>query len=141
MSLFSSILKRKKNPKQEGLGKDFVLPPTVPLPPRSTATIIAKGVKVEGDFASDGDVQIEGEVKGSISTKGRLIVGPEAMIYAGIKAGDASIAGVVQGNIVIDRRADLKSTAKITGDVTAESFSVEVGAVLVGKVLIGQSKS
>jgi cytoskeletal protein CcmA (bactofilin family) len=113
--------------------------PVSSTPPRPTATVIAKGVKVEGDFASDGDVQIEGEVKGSLATKGRLTVGPDAVIRAEVKAGDASIAGLIEGNITIERRIDLKSTAKIKGDLVAEALSVESGAKLEGKTSVGQS--
>ncbi len=105
---------------------------------RPTATIIAKGVKVEGDFASDGDVQIEGEVKGSLATKGRLTVGPEAIIHAEVKAGDAVIAGNIQGNVIVERRVDLKSTAKLAGDLTSEALTVEAGAKVNGKVSVGQ---
>lgn len=108
---------------------------------RPTATIIAKGVKVEGDFASDGDVQIEGEVKGSLATKGRLTVGVEAIIRAEVKAGDAVIAGTVEGNVIVERRIDLKSTAKLLGDLTAEALTVESGAKVNGKVTVGQVKS
>lgn len=116
-------------------------PESTPSPSRPTATVIAKGVKVEGDFASDGDVQIEGEVKGSLATKGRLTVGVEAIIHAEVKAGDAVIAGTVQGNVIVERRVDLKGTAKLSGDLTAEALTVEAGAKVNGKVTVGQAKS
>jgi cytoskeletal protein CcmA (bactofilin family) len=116
-------------------------PEPVATPARPTATVIAKGVKVEGDFASDGDVQIEGEVKGSLATKGRLTVGSEAIIHAEVKAGDAVIAGTVQGNVTVERRVDLKSTAKLAGDLTSEALTVEAGAKVNGKVTVGQAKS
>lgn len=112
-----------------------------PSPARPTATVIAKGVKVEGDFASDGDVQIEGEVKGSLATKGRLTVGAEAVIHAEVKAGDAVIAGTVNGNVTVERRIDLKATAKITGDIVSESLAVDAGAKIGGKVTVGQGKN
>ncbi len=110
-------------------------------PARPSATLIAKGVKVEGDFNSDGDVQIEGEVKGSLSTKGRLTVGNDASIHAEVKAGDAVISGAIEGNVIIERRAELKSTAKITGDITAEALIVEAGARINGKVTVGGGKA
>lgn len=105
------------------------------------STIIAKGVKVEGDFASDGDVQIEGEVKGKLTTKGRLVVGPEAVIVANIDAGDAVIAGKVEGNVTVERKIELKSTAKIIGDITGELIAAEAGAKLTGKISIGQREN
>lgn len=116
-------------------------PEPIPSSSRPTATVIAKGVKVEGDFASDGDVQIEGEVKGSLATKGRLTVGPEAVIHAEVKAGDAVIAGTIQGNVIVERRVDLKSTAKIAGDLTSEALAVEAGAKVNGKVAVGKTEN
>ena len=49
-------------------------------------TIIARGVKVEGDFMSQGDVVIEGEVHGKVATTGTLTL-PLAIGFAGIGIG------------------------------------------------------
>ncbi len=40
----------------------------------SGETIIAQGVRLEGDFVSQGDVIIEGEINGNLSTSGDLRV-------------------------------------------------------------------
>jgi cytoskeletal protein CcmA (bactofilin family) len=97
-------------------------------------TVIARGVKLEGDFSSQGDVVIEGEVVGTLSAAGLLRVGAEAVIKADIKAGEAIIAGSVEGDLTVERRLDLMTTARIKGDITTETISVEAGAVLEGKV-------
>lgn len=103
------------------------------------ATVIARGVKVEGDFTSQGDVQIEGEVQGHVSTSGLLTVGSEAKLKADVSANDAVIAGTIEGNVIVKKRLELKSTAKIMGDITCELIVVEEGASLQGKVGIGAS--
>jgi len=105
------------------------------------STVIAKGVKVQGEFVGEGDIQIEGEVKGSLTTKGRLVIGPEAIIVADIKAGDAVIAGRVEGNVTVERKVELKGTANIKGDVVGDLFSAESGAKIVGKITIGQKET
>ena len=104
-------------------------------------TLIARGVKVDGNFSSEGDVAIEGEVQGSLSATGLLTIGTEAKIKADIKAGDALIAGVVEGNIIISKQLTVKSTARITGDITCEIISVESGALLMGKMAAGKRAS
>jgi cytoskeletal protein CcmA (bactofilin family) len=101
------------------------------------ATVIARGVKVEGEFASQGDVTIDGEVHGTLAATGRLSVGTDAKIMADVKAGEAIIAGSVQGNIFVQGKLELKATARIIGDLTAESFTVEQGAAISGKVSVG----
>lgn len=101
------------------------------------ATVIARGVKLQGDFTSQGDVVIDGEVQGHVETAGQLTVGGEAKLKADVAAGDAMIAGTVEGTLTVKRRLELKSTARILGDVTCETASIEAGAALDGKVSIG----
>ena len=104
---------------------------------QGAATIIARGVRLQGDFTSQGDVVIEGEVQGHIETTGQLAVGIEAKLKADVSASDASVAGSIEGTLTVQRRLDLKSTARVFGDVTCETASIEAGAVLEGKVKIG----
>ncbi len=102
-------------------------------------TVIARGVKLEGDFSSQGDVVIEGEVVGTLSAAGLLRVGAEAVIKADVKAGEAVIAGAVEGDLTVERRLDLMTTARIKGDIKTETISVEAGAVLEGNVSVNRA--
>ena len=104
----------------------------------ATTTLIARGVKVEGEFTSQGDVAIEGEVHGTLSCTGLLTVGSEAKIRADVRANDAVIAGVVEGNVVIAKRFELKASARVMGDVTCEIILIEAGACVVGKMTAGR---
>ena len=104
---------------------------------QSAATVIANGVRVEGDFSSQGDVLIEGEVHGNVSTSGMLTVGPAAKLKADVKAEKAVIAGNVEGNLTVASHIDIKSTACILGDLTCETATVESGATMNGRALIG----
>lgn len=106
----------------------------------SSATVIARGVKVEGEFVSQGDVVIEGEVNGRVSTSGLLTIGTEAKLKAEITADDAVVAGTIEGMVTVKKRLELKATAKIIGDLTCETATVEAGAVVHGKCSIGQGK-
>ncbi len=104
-------------------------------------TVIARGVSVEGDFRSQGNVTIEGELVGSITCSGHLTIGAEASIRAGITTGEATIAGAVEGNITVTHRLELKATARIKGDVLAEALAVESGAILDGHIKTGGAKT
>jgi len=103
----------------------------------SSSTVIARGVKVEGDFTSQGNVVIEGEVRGQVKTDALLTVGNEAKLKADVTASEAVVAGIVEGNLTVKKRLELKATAKITGDIACETIVVEAGAALNGKVSIG----
>ena len=100
-------------------------------------TIIARGVTLEGNFQGQGDVVVEGQVKGSLTTTGSLTVGPEAVIEAEVRAAEASIAGTVQGNMTITNRCEVRSTAKLIGDVTAQVIAIEAGASFQGRLIVG----
>lgn len=106
-------------------------------PGKTSPTIIARGVRVEGDFSSQGDVVIEGDVQGQLSASGSLMIGSESHIQADIRAGEAVIAGHIEGNLHIEKRLVLKATAHITGDVSAQTVSIEEGATVSGKFSIG----
>ncbi len=96
--------------------------------------MIAHGVRVEGDFVSQGDVYIEGEVTGNIQTAGDLRLGESSKIRADVVAQNAVVGGEVRGNVNIAGRLELLSSAQVIGDVTAEVLSVAAGAHINGKV-------
>ncbi|MFC1612246.1 polymer-forming cytoskeletal protein [Patescibacteria group bacterium] len=96
-------------------------------------TIIAQGVKVEGDFNSKGNVVIEGMVVGSIKTNNNLQVGEKAKISASVSAKEAFIAGEIQGNIKIKEKLELSPTSKVYGDIEAKTLIITAGATFNGK--------
>jgi cytoskeletal protein CcmA (bactofilin family) len=104
-------------------------------------TMIARGVKMEGDFTSQGDVVIEGEVHGTLSTGGKLTVGSEAVIKADVTANEAEVAGRIEGNLHLSHELILHASARVKGDVTVEHATIESGAALEGKVEIGKRSS
>ena len=105
------------------------------------STVIAKGVKLEGEFKSQGDVLVEGEISGTIETENSLNVGDEAFVKAGVVAGNAVIAGKVEGNLKIKKHLDLKKTAIINGDIECETVTIESGAKLNGNISCGGKKN
>jgi cytoskeletal protein CcmA (bactofilin family) len=100
-------------------------------------TIVARGVKVEGDFIVEGSIIIEGEVRGTINATGDLQIGPEAKVDADIKAENAVIAGEVRGNMKINGKLDLLPSSKFSGDLAAEVLSVGAGSQVNGTVRMG----
>jgi cytoskeletal protein CcmA (bactofilin family) len=97
-------------------------------------TVIAQGVKVEGDFTSEGDVVIEGDVTGSVKTAQHLRVGEAAHIQADVSAAEAIVAGEVRGNLVVAGKLELLETSRVHGDIEASVLSVAPGAKLNGRI-------
>jgi len=100
-------------------------------------TTIAMGVKVEGDFTSEGDVIIEGEVTGNVKTKSHLRVGDSAKINADVSAKNAVVAGYIKGNLTVSERLELGENSVVEGDITTEVLSIAPGASVNGKLTMG----
>ncbi len=99
-------------------------------------TIIAQGVRVEGDFNSKGNIIIEGAVLGSVKTNNNLHVGERAKIAASISAKDAFVAGEIQGNVKVKEKLELAPTAKVYGDIEAKTLVINAGAIMNGKCVM-----
>ena len=102
-------------------------------------TIIAQGVRVQGEFVSQGDVYIDGEVVGSIHTERSLRIGEPARIEGNVAAENAVVAGEVKGNMHISDRLELMESSVVTGDIQAEILLVAAGARINGYVRMGNT--
>ena len=98
-----------------------------------TETIIGPSVNVEGDFASKGNMTIQGSVSGTLKTEKDLKIGIDARIAADVWAANAFVAGEIRGNIKISGRMELTETAKIFGDIEVKTLIMAPGSILNGK--------
>jgi len=99
---------------------------------KDAETIIGSSVKVEGNFVCEGNMIVDGEVRGKIATNGFLQVGDKALIEAEVKAGNGQVAGEIKGNVKIAGYLEITATAKIIGDMEFGSISIERGAIING---------
>ncbi|MGB0757605.1 MAG: bactofilin family protein [Patescibacteria group bacterium] len=95
-------------------------------------TVIGASVNVEGDFKGQGDVLVEGTLKGSLSTEHDVTVGSKATVEAGINAKDVFVSGTVRGNIKATGHVTLTKSAHVSGDVSAKTIAIETGAEFNG---------
>ncbi|MBI5222508.1 MAG: polymer-forming cytoskeletal protein [Candidatus Magasanikbacteria bacterium] len=102
--------------------------------PDEVETVVGPSVRVEGDFASEGNIVVKGIVSGSVKTSKVLTVEKGASIFANVRAGNAAISGNVKGNVKVGDRLDLSDTAQVAGDIDCRVLSVAPGALIQGKV-------
>lgn len=100
---------------------------------KETETIIGSSVKVEGNFVGKGDVNVEGEVVGSLRTTKNLRIGPNAKIKADVQANAVFLAGQIRGNVKALEKIELTETAKLFGNVETKKISIAPGAHFTGK--------
>jgi cytoskeletal protein CcmA (bactofilin family) len=101
---------------------------------RNTATL-GKAVRVVGQIFTKEDLNIDGDVEGSIeSPDNKIIVGVHGRVQAGIKAREVVILGSVQGNVEAADKVDIKKDAKLMGDIVSARISIEDGALFKGSI-------
>ena len=104
-------------------------------------TMIGSGVVVNGKLHSEGDIIIDGTVKGEIKASGHVTVGVNAEISAPIKAESAQIAGRVEGNITTVGETAIASTGHVAGDIISAGLAIESGGVFVGSSQIKTTRN
>lgn len=103
--------------------------------------IIGAGTIIEGDLTSEGDLRIDGTLKGHIKAKARFVLGENGSVEGDVISKDATIAGTIDGNITISDSLLLKATARVNGDILTDKIVVESGAQLNGKCSMKSSPS
>ncbi len=101
--------------------------------------VIGKGTVIIGNVQAEGDLVIEGVVKGDVTTKTKLVTGPSAIIEGNILAQHAEIAGRVQGTVRALGLLVINSSGVILGDVITKDLNVESGSTFNGRLQVGGS--
>ena len=95
------------------------------------ASLLAADLVFEGNISGDGELMIDGAVKGDIHVA-RLVVGEHAHVEGTIRGGQIEVRGHVHGNIE-GKAVRLLETAHVEGDITHEQLSIDVGAFFQGR--------
>ena len=95
-------------------------------------SIISPDLKIIGDLKSNGDIQIDGRIEGDINSR-FLTVGEQATVEGCIVADTVRISGTVLGQVKA-KTVHLDKKARVTGDITHETLTMEAGAFFEGQV-------
>lgn len=94
---------------------------------------VGGGTTLNGELSFDSMARIDGHLTGKIkSEKGTLIVGVNGQVDASVAVATAVINGTVNGDVTTSEHLELKSTAKILGNVKTPRLVMEDGAILEG---------
>ena len=98
---------------------------------------IVEGAVIEGSIQSPVDIRIDGILKGSLRTQGKLVVGPTGSIEGDVVAAEASIAGKLKGSLEVKGLTVLAQTAQIQAELFTGQISIEAGAQFSGNCNMG----
>jgi cytoskeletal protein CcmA (bactofilin family) len=102
-------------------------------------TIISNGVKIEGKIISSGNIRIDGDVQGDITSQNNVAIGEFGKVSGQINANEIIIGGTVTGKVKAKEKLVLDSKSKINGDIITKILVVEAGAKFEGQSKMGQN--
>lgn len=98
------------------------------------ATVIGRGITIEGEVTSSDEVIIAGAIRGTLSVDGQVTIEPDGVVEADVSGHAVSIAGTVTGNVSAAERVDLLGGSRLVGDVKAAKLTIAEGATFKGNV-------
>jgi cytoskeletal protein CcmA (bactofilin family) len=105
------------------------------------SAFLDEGSEMEGKYSGTGTVMMDAKFRGEITSKDTLIVGEQGVIHATVRTVKLVVRGEVVGHVIASERVDLKSTARVTGDIEAPVIVMEAGAVHDGSCRMTKAKS
>jgi cytoskeletal protein CcmA (bactofilin family) len=103
------------------------------------STVIARGNRIEGAISGSSDIQVEGELQGSIDGSGVVRIAPEGRVEGTLAGRVVVVAGTVRGDIAAAETAELESSAKVYGNITAPRIRIADGASFDGQVFMKEA--
>ncbi|MES1226252.1 MAG: polymer-forming cytoskeletal protein, partial [Bacteroidota bacterium] len=103
----------------------------------NSINLIGAGTVINGEVISNGDIRVDGTVTGSVSSKGKVVIGSTGNVEGEIVCQNADVSGKISGNISVAEILSLKATANLIGDIIASKLSIEPGANFMGSCSMG----
>ena len=102
-------------------------------------SVIGPDVEITGNVKCDSHIQLNGKLNGDLNCGGLASIGRESTIKGNVQTESIALSGALNGNITARDKIDLKSSARLHGDIRARRLTVEDGVTFVGKVEVNPS--
>jgi len=93
---------------------------------------ITNGTEITGDINSQGDLRLDGFLKGNLNIKGRVVIGKTGKLTGTINCKNAEINGYVEGKIYVSELLSLTETANVKGDIIINKLNIQPGCKFTG---------
>lgn len=100
---------------------------------------LGKGASIDGNIETIGNIRIDSNVKGNVTCKAKIVLGPSSYVEGTVVAQNAEIEGEIQGSIEVTELLILRPTSVIHGDIVTNKLVVESGATFNGSCRMGVS--
>ena len=90
-------------------------------PAKPAASFLAPGTALEGQLRSEGDLEIAGSFRGSITTNGTVML--RSNIKSTVNAANLNLSGcALEGDVTVTGTVTVSEDSRITGNVTAREL-------------------
>lgn len=99
----------------------------------SVPSIIGSDIRILGNVTTPGEVQLDGVIEGDIVC-GQLTIGEHGLVTGTVKAERIVLRGRIEGKLRA-KTINFERTAKVKGDVTYDTMTMEAGVQVDGKLI------
>lgn len=99
-----------------------------------TASLVDRHSAFDGNFRSQRDLRVEGELKGNVICEGTLFVSEGATIAATVEAEHVTVAGELTGEIRCRGRLQILPSGRVRASVSTGSLVIQEGAIYEGQL-------
>lgn len=104
--------------------------------------VIANGTQLEGNIVTNGDIRIDGIVKGNVISKAKVIVGRDGRVEGNVTCANIEVEGQVAAeSLNVSNLISLKATANLVGNIMAGKIAIEPGAEFSGNCKMHNMKA
>jgi cytoskeletal protein CcmA (bactofilin family) len=94
---------------------------------------LARDVVITGKLHFPSSVVIDGQLSGEVRADDLLVIGPDALVRAEVRARRLVLFGRLEGSVQESERIELRRGAVLVGGVATRTLIVEDGATLDGR--------
>ncbi len=106
-------------------------------------TLIGAATVIEGNVTFSGGMRIDGKVNGNViglpEKQSTLVLSEQGSINGEVQATHLVINGVICGSVTSGEYMELHAKSRVTGDVHYKMLEIQVGAVLEGRLIHGET--
>jgi cytoskeletal protein CcmA (bactofilin family) len=103
----------------------------------NASTLVGAGTTITGDIESNGDIRIDGILKGNLKGRSKIIIGTDGVVEGDIEGVQADIMGQVTGKIKVQELLYLHGDTVVNGDIYAAKLQIDPTASFNGQCHMG----
>jgi cytoskeletal protein CcmA (bactofilin family) len=107
---------------------------SAPLRTSPSPTVIGADTVFVGNLRGKGQFVVSGEVHGNADLEGAFHLAVSGRWHGNIQAQQATIAGKIEGALIVADKLEIGYTAVIRGKVSARTIAIAKGAIVDGEI-------